>query len=121
MVDRLKVEAESLGRLLKQLHDSQDDLRKALSAMEDIGPKSTGSVELDHACDEFHDSWDDVIGKIADGTGAIEDKLRATKNDFAATDEAIRAAFAAEAKRQAPPTSPGPPGLPNGFRWKGTP
>ncbi|WP_030904072.1 type VII secretion target [Streptomyces sp. NRRL F-5126] len=110
MVDRLKVEAESLGRLLKQLHDSQDDLRKALSAMEDIGPKSTGSVELDHACDEFHDSWDDVIGKIADGTGAIEDKLRATKNDFEATEEAIRAAFAAEAHRPEPRPTPGPHG-----------
>ncbi|WP_329456274.1 type VII secretion target [Streptomyces sp. NBC_01497] len=113
MGDYLKVEAESLGRLLKQLHDSQDDLRTALSTMKDIGPKSTGSIELDHACDEFHDSWDDVIGKIADGTGAIEDKLRATKNDFEATDEAIRQAFAdAEHPPNTPRPAPGPPAIP---------
>ncbi|MGQ4516353.1 hypothetical protein [Streptomyces sp. DW26H14] len=113
MGDYLKIEAESLGDLLKQLHQSQDDLRKALASMKDIGPKSTGSVELDHACDEFHDSWDDVIGKIAEGTGAIEDKLRASKDDFEATAEAIRQAFArADHALNTPRPSPGPAARP---------
>lgn len=34
MGDHFKVEVQDLDQLLKQLHDSQDEMRKALSALE---------------------------------------------------------------------------------------
>ncbi|RNG33486.1 type VII secretion target [Streptomyces botrytidirepellens] len=105
----LRVEADNLGRLLRDLHNSQEWMRKALSGMKDIGPKSTGSEALDNACDEFHDSWDNAIEKIADGTGQIKDKLRATKNDYEAVEQAIRDAMhKGAAKKQGPAPSPQP-------------
>ncbi|MFI5757706.1 hypothetical protein [Streptomyces sp. NPDC051569] len=102
-----QVEVGGLDHLLKQLHSGQTDMRSALRSMKDIGPKSTGAEELDNACDEFHDSWDNAIGKIADGVDRIEDKLRATKRAYEATEEAIRDAFhQGEAAQPAPSPSP---------------
>ncbi|GCD44304.1 hypothetical protein [Streptomyces paromomycinus] len=96
-----KVEADNLGRLLKDLHDSQDNMRKALSALKDTGPKSTGAEALDNACDEFHDSWDNAIKKIADGTQAIEEKLKQVKQNYESLENALRDAFAKNAKKAA--------------------
>ncbi|NLU65952.1 hypothetical protein [Streptomyces sp. HNM0574] len=93
-----KVEVDNLGRLLKDLHDSQDNMRKALGAMKETGPKSTGSESLDNACDEFHDSWDGAIKKIADGTEAIEGKLKQVKQNYESLEDALRDAFAKNSK-----------------------
>ncbi|WP_231591141.1 hypothetical protein [Saccharothrix sp. ST-888] len=82
-----------LDRLLQQLHQSQDDLRSALNAMRDTGPKSTGSKSLDRACDDFHDSWNDAIKLISNGTDQIEEKLRETADDYTGTEQAIRDAL----------------------------
>ncbi|WP_345699279.1 WXG100 family type VII secretion target [Kitasatospora terrestris] len=87
------VQVGDLDRLLSDLHRSQEDLRTALDAMRDTGPKTTGSTALDHACDEFHDSWDDAIKKIADGTRQVEEGLTATKKAYQETDRALRDAF----------------------------
>lgn len=73
--------------------------------MKDVGPKSTGSEALDNACDEFHDSWDNAIKKIADGTQQIEERLKATKNNYEATEQAIRDAMQ---KGAAPQPTPSP-------------
>ncbi|MFF4601151.1 WXG100 family type VII secretion target [Streptomyces sp. NPDC001339] len=75
-----------------------------MNALHDVGPKSTGSVALDHACDEFHDSWDDAIKKIAKGTEQIEKKLKATKNNYEETEKAIRDAMSKGGAR--PGTNP---------------
>ncbi|CAL9398717.1 hypothetical protein SUDANB6_01411 [Streptomyces sp. enrichment culture] len=109
MGDHFKVEVQDLDRLLKQLHDSQDEMRKALGALKDVGPKSTGSEALDNACDEFHNSWDDAIRKIVDGTRQIEEKLKATKNNYEATEQAIRDAMH---KGAAPQPAPSPQARP---------
>ncbi|MER8185783.1 type VII secretion target [Kitasatospora sp. NPDC094015] len=97
MGDYFRVEVQDLDRLLQQLKQSQEDLRSALNAMRDTGPKTTGSKTLDHACDEFHDSWDDAIKKIADGTAQLEDRLTETRKGYAETEEAIRCAFSGAA------------------------
>lgn len=93
MGGHFSVETGELGKLLRQLHTGQEDMRTALNALQDIGPKSTGSEELDNACDEFHDSWDDAIEKIADGVEQIEGKLKQTKQNYEATEQAIRNLF----------------------------
>ncbi|WP_371494824.1 hypothetical protein OG871_06275 [Kitasatospora sp. NBC_00374] len=93
MGDYFRVEVDDLDRLLQQLKQSQEDLRSALNSMRDTGPKTTGSKTLDHACDEFHDSWDDAIKKIADGTAQLEEGLKATRKGYAETEDAIRDAF----------------------------
>lgn len=109
MSGHFRVEVNELDQLLRQLNTSQEDMRTALNAMKDVGPKSTGSEVLDNACDEFHDSWDDAIEKIADGVGQIEDKLKATRHNYAATEEAIRDAFHdGEDKQPTPQSRPTP-------------
>ncbi|MFD7661645.1 WXG100 family type VII secretion target [Streptomyces sp. NPDC059788] len=109
MGGKLQVETQELDRLLRQLATGREDMEKALDALERVGPKSTGSVALDHACDEFHDSWDDAIKKIAKGTQQIEEKLKATKNNYEETERAIRDAMS---KGAAPPM-PAPSAPPN--------
>lgn len=109
MGDHFTVEVEDLDRLLAQLHASQDDMRKALGALKEVGPKSTGSEALDNACDEFHDSWDNAIQRIADGTEKIEDKLRTTKKNYEATEQAIRDAMQKGAGRQPTPSAQAQP------------
>ncbi|MEV4557055.1 type VII secretion target [Kitasatospora sp. NPDC049285] len=94
MGDYFRVEVSELDRLLRQLKESRQEMREALSAMRDTGPKTTGSKALDRACDDFDDSWQDAITRIAQGVEAIEGKLRETSRNYAETDEAIRAAFA---------------------------
>ncbi|MGR8007654.1 WXG100 family type VII secretion target [Streptomyces hypolithicus] len=85
-----KVEIGELDGLVRELHRSQEEMRSALNALRDTGPKTTGSKELDNACDEFHDSWDDAIKKIADGTQVIEDKLKQTRDTYRDVEAAIR-------------------------------
>jgi Mg2+ and Co2+ transporter CorA len=87
--DYFRVEVQQLDTLVNQLHQSQDDMRTALNAMRDTGPKTTGSEALDNACEEFHDSWDDAIKKITDGTAQIEDGLCDTRAAYAETEQAI--------------------------------
>ncbi|GAA2397307.1 hypothetical protein GCM10010420_23970 [Streptomyces glaucosporus] len=116
MGGRLTVEQQELDRLLKQLNSSRTQMRKALNALRDIGPKSTGSKALDNACEEIHDSWDDAIDKIADGTDAIEDMLKSTKDNYAATEQAIKEAFQKAAKEPSPQPSPRPSPRPSGER-----
>ncbi|MFJ8045328.1 WXG100 family type VII secretion target [Kitasatospora sp. NPDC096147] len=93
MGSQFKVETGRLDQLINDLHRSQDEMRTALNAMRDTGPKTTGSKALDHACDEFHDSWDDAIKKIADGTQQIEEGLKITKQAYEETEQAIRDAL----------------------------
>ncbi|MET9294314.1 type VII secretion target [Streptomyces sp. NPDC003077] len=98
-----RIETQDIDRLLTQLKNSQSDMRSALTALKDVGPKSTGSEALDNSCDEFHDSWDNAIKKIADGAEQIEEKLRATKKNYEATEEAIRNALKQGEKPSAEP------------------
>ncbi|WP_354638705.1 hypothetical protein [Kitasatospora camelliae] len=93
MGDYFRVEVNELDRLLKQLKQSQEDMRDALTAMRDTGPKTTGSKALDRACDDFDDSWQDAITKIAQGTEAIEGKLEETRKGYMETEEAVRDAM----------------------------
>ncbi|MFJ8437588.1 hypothetical protein [Kitasatospora griseola] len=88
-----RVEVSELDRLVKQLKSSQQDMREALRAMKDTGPKTTGSKNLDHACDDFNDSWQDAITRISQGVEALEGKLQETCKSYAETDQAIRDMF----------------------------
>lgn len=88
-----RVEVGELDRLIKQLKQSRQDMREALTAMRDTGPRTTGSKALDRACDDFDDSWQDAITKIAQGTEAIEGKLEETRKGYVETEEAVRAAM----------------------------
>ncbi|MGW7194635.1 hypothetical protein [Streptomyces chryseus] len=72
-----KVEVSELDGLVRELHRSQEEMCAAPNVLRDTGPKTTGGKELDNACDEFHESWDDAIKMIADGTQVIECKLQA--------------------------------------------
>jgi hypothetical protein len=89
MGDYFSVELQSLDKLLQQLTSSQDELRTALNALRDTGVRTTGSQALDHACDEFHDSWDDAIKKIADGTEKIESGLRLVCKSYGETERTL--------------------------------
>ncbi|KDN83942.1 hypothetical protein [Kitasatospora cheerisanensis] len=93
MGDYFRVEVSELDRLVKQLNDSQQDMREALRAMHETGPKTTGSKNLDHACDDFNDSWQDAITRISQGVEALEGKLKETCKSYSETDEAIRDMF----------------------------
>lgn len=104
MRDQFKAVDSDLNRLLKQLHVGRDEMRTALSVLKGTGPKSTGSEALDDACDESYDSWDSVTDKVTDGVQEIQEKLRATKNEDKATEEAIRDAMQKGTVVQATPS-----------------
>lgn len=93
MGDYFRVEVGELDRLTKQLKDSQQDMRDALHAMRDTGPKTTGSKALDRACDDFDDSWQDAITRISQGIEALEGKLQETCRTYSETEQAIRDMF----------------------------
>ncbi|MFE7859795.1 WXG100 family type VII secretion target [Streptomyces sp. NPDC057403] len=95
-----KVEISELDGLVRELHRSQEEMRSALNALRDTGPKTTGSKELDNACDEFHDSWDDAITKIAEGAQSIEDGLKKTRDTYRDVEAALRDGFAGKGGAQ---------------------
>ncbi|BAJ30381.1 MULTISPECIES: hypothetical protein [Kitasatospora] len=88
-----RVEVDELSKLMQQLKDSQQDMREALRAMRDTGPKTTGTKDLDRACDDFDDSWQDAITRISQGVEALEAKLDQTCKNYGETEEALRAMF----------------------------
>ncbi|WP_031508383.1 hypothetical protein [Streptomyces megasporus] len=108
MGGRLNVEQQELDRLPKQPNTSRTGMRKALNALRTIGPKSTGSKALDNACEEIHDSRDDAIDKIDDGTDAIGEMLESTKDNHAATEQATREAFQKARPGPSPRSRPSP-------------
>ncbi|NYI08003.1 WXG100 family type VII secretion target [Allostreptomyces psammosilenae] len=117
MTGHFLVHVERLDRMLTQLRDGADRMSDALRAMEDVGPKSTGSRRLDGACDDFSDEWHYAIDKIREGTSEIAGKLEQTRNGYQQTEEAIRQVFqppdgSAPSPSPSPtpaPTAPTPP------------
>lgn len=75
MTDHFKVEFEALARLVVDLAECADGMRSAMRKMEAIGPKGTGSADLEEACDDFQDKWGHGIKLIADTTGGIAEKV----------------------------------------------
>ncbi|GAA2105883.1 hypothetical protein GCM10009759_43440 [Kitasatospora saccharophila] len=92
-----RVEVDDLSKLMQRMRDSQQDMREALHAMKETGPKTTGSKDLDHACDDFNDSWQDAITRITQGVEALEEKLDQTCKNYAETDQAIHDMFSGAA------------------------
>ncbi|MGW4544739.1 FHA domain-containing protein, partial [Streptomyces chartreusis] len=58
---RVSVPLPQAARLLDELGLARATPASLMARWADAAPKTTGSKELDNACDEFHDSWDDAI------------------------------------------------------------
>ncbi|MEU0069609.1 hypothetical protein ABZ027_08705 [Streptomyces sp. NPDC006332] len=74
MAGHCKVEFEALSRLVTDLSECADGMRSAMRQLKDIGPKGSGSDELEEACDDFQDKWGHGIKLIADATGGVTEK-----------------------------------------------
>ncbi|GAA2238305.1 MULTISPECIES: hypothetical protein [Kitasatospora] len=93
MGDFFRVEISDLDRLLRQLVQSQQELNTALNAMRDTGPKTTGSKALDHACNDFQNSWGDEIKMLAEGTEQIATGLDEVRKNYAESEQGIAGAL----------------------------
>lgn len=93
MTGYYKVELDSLARLTTQLGECADEMRSAMRALKDIGPKGAGLAELEKACDDFQESWGYGIGLIADATGGVTDGLGETKKIYETIEEKIAEGF----------------------------
>ncbi|WP_439677023.1 hypothetical protein [Embleya sp. MST-111070] len=76
--------------------------RTTLDALEEIGPKRMGHKDLDKACSEFHEKWDERIRGFTQGVDHMRQGVAAAKASYGATETAVGASF----------TAPGAPGAP---------
>lgn len=70
-----RVEFAALSRLVTDLSECVDGMRSAMRQLKDIGPKGSGSDEVEDACDDFQDKWGYGIKLIAEATGGITEKV----------------------------------------------
>ncbi|MER7106451.1 hypothetical protein [Streptomyces sp. NPDC000229] len=86
-----KVEFKALSRLVTDLSECADGMRSAMRQLKDIGPKGSGSNELEEACDDFQEKWDHGIKLIADATGGITEKVGESGKLFQHLEDQIEA------------------------------
>ncbi|MFE3197262.1 hypothetical protein [Embleya sp. NPDC059237] len=76
--------------------------RTTLDALVEIGPKRMGHKDLDKACSEFHEKWDERIRGFTQGVDHIRQAVAAAKASYGATrDRRWRVLHRAERARRA--------------------
>ncbi|MFF3343247.1 hypothetical protein [Streptomyces flavidovirens] len=93
MTGYFRVELDALSHLATQLGECADEMRSAMKLLRDIGPKGSGSAELEEACDDFQDSWGYGIGLIADATGGVTEGLAQTHKLYVALEQKVAEGF----------------------------
>ena len=91
MAGYCKVEFEALSRLIKDLSECAGGMRSAMKQLKDIGPKGSGSAELEEACDDFQDKWGYGIKLIAEATGGITEKVAESGRLFQQLEDKVAA------------------------------
>ncbi|MGW9205440.1 hypothetical protein ACWGR4_00430 [Embleya sp. NPDC055664] len=66
-----------------------------LDALAEIGPKRMGRKDLDKACSEVHEKWDERIRGFTQGVDHIRQAVAAAKASYGATETAVGASFTA--------------------------
>ncbi|MFE2264247.1 hypothetical protein [Streptomyces griseosporeus] len=91
MAGYYNVEFEALARLVTDLSECADGMKSAMRKLKDIGPKGSGSDELENACDDFQDKWGYGIKLIAEATGGLTEKVAESGRLFQHLEDKVRA------------------------------
>jgi hypothetical protein len=91
MAGYYNVQFEALARLVTDLSECADGMRSAMRQLKDIGPKGSGSEELENACDDFQDKWGYGIKLIAEATGGITEKVAESGRLYQHLEDQVRA------------------------------
>lgn len=78
---------DALGKNLQRAVDNIDDATRKLK---DVGPDSIGPDDLDEACSDFRDSWDDGLQKIREGVDGVKGGLDKAMQGYAELDTKIK-------------------------------
>ncbi|MGW0334382.1 hypothetical protein ACWD0J_21345 [Streptomyces sp. NPDC003011] len=90
-----EVEFKALSRLITDLSECADGMRSAMRQLKDIGPKGSGSDELEEACDDFQEKWGYGIELIAEATGGVTEKVAESGRLYQHVDGQVVATVAA--------------------------
>jgi len=93
MAGNFQVETDRLESLSRELRDGVGSMGAAMHSMETTGPKTTGSKELDHACDDFQEKWEYGLKQLRKSTESVAKALEATARAYRQTDEELARAF----------------------------
>jgi hypothetical protein len=77
-----------LETVVGKLANATEVTGTVLKALEETGPTRMGHGDLDSACDEFHDNWDERIKRFSSDIKAAGEAVGAAKRDYGATEQA---------------------------------
>ncbi|MFF4649892.1 WXG100 family type VII secretion target [Streptomyces sp. NPDC001380] len=93
MSGSFSVDVQQLDALARELKESVAAMTAARHSMETTGPRTTGSKNLDHACDDFQDKWGYGLQQIRETAEAVTQGLEATAKAYRATEDALSGMF----------------------------
>lgn len=84
------VDIDGLNGLQKDLERTGENIDSASGNLAHASPESIGSDELDEACADFYDAWQEGLGEINEVVGDIKKGLKEAAEAYDKLDEEIR-------------------------------
>jgi hypothetical protein len=81
------VDVAWLDGVANNLAGCADRAMSALNALEETGPQRTGHDDLDKACDQFHDKWDDEVNDFRKGIESLRGVIEVAKGNYGNAEE----------------------------------
>lgn len=84
------VDIGGLDALRKNLERAKENIEGATKKLADLGPDSIGSDDLDEACTDFREDWEEGLEELKEATEQIGEGLDKAIQGYAEVENGIR-------------------------------
>ncbi|MEU9607025.1 hypothetical protein [Streptomyces sp. NPDC048057] len=88
--DRLGVNLQKAQHISRKLTDFERRIKSLRKRLEKAGRNTLGTRDLDDACDDFQDRWDDGLERLMEAANAISGNFDNAMQVYAGTDVDVR-------------------------------